>query len=1311
MDSMNITDEGIAVIGMSCRFPGAPDLDGYWRNLCEGKVSVTFLDRKALAAAGVDPSLLHAPGYVPATYSLGDIDKFDVAFFGYAGSEAEKIDPQQRIFLECAWESLEDAGYTPLPGGGLEGRSVGVFAGSRISAYLDHACRGLKAGNGAEAFQCLVGNDKDYLCSRVSYKLNLNGPSLCVQTACSSSLSAVHVACENLRSGACDMALAGGVAIDVPQEKGYLFQEGMIFSRDGYCRPFDKNASGTVFSGGAGVVVLKRLADALRDRDHIYAVVLASVVNNDGSRRVGYTAPGEFGQTAVIGEAISLSGLSAREIGLVESHGTGTALGDPIEFAALGKAFGHFTQDRGFCALGAVKANIGHADAASGIASFIKAVMAVHTGHIPPHPLFEEANPALDLDSSPFYINTALADWKDAGRPRAAGISSFGIGGSNAHAVIMQAPEEPGVSRPLPDGTPDLFVLSSRTGTMLRALAGRMARALEAPSASLADICFTARASRSRDKVRLAVRAASTDALREALHAFAQGGMPEGMLLSGHADARGVPGSHMGDELQQAALAYMDGEDKALDALQAKALRLGARRIRLPLTPFQRRRCWPEGGSTGTDGAGREALSHPVWRERFTTAEGKILYGGRLGGKERERMREHRVAGRSVAPGSLLLELLRAAAAREYGADCGLGHVALLRPLPLDGDRDVFFQLILEGDREQGTMELFTSTAPEAPGAWHRTARAHIEAPAGSLPAPAPAADDAMPEDIAAYYTAMQGLGVSYGPSFRLLREIRSGRGRARTRVSAGGSSDSWGWDPALLDACLQGVLSCIPAQDRDTDRIFVPAGCRHLDLPEQGPADVHVVLELRENPAGDPGGTDTFLLDVGLFDSNGGAVGRMEGLRMSALPPDAVREGADSPEAGRYGIRWIEGEELPGQTRLDGRWLVLADPGSLAGALAARLESDGCHCHVLSHAERDALPAALDALADGQGRLHVVHAWPLGIPGMTDPDATYDRSVLPLLEIVRQAQARDMEARLDLVILTSGVFDPGIAAGPPDRPLPGQSLVWGLGPVICMEHPALRVRLMDLQSPEADDILFRALACEDGEDRQALRDGRRLLPRLVRADDGRDDGATGPRALVMEGPGLDNLRWQPLERRPPEAGEVEVALAASSLNFRDVMMVMGIYPGEETAEGSDGAGIVNAVGDGVSGLQVGDRVAVSAYGCLRTHITLPAAMTCRLPADISFEQAAALPVAYITACYGLEELAGIRAGQTVLIHAASGGVGLAAMAVCRRAGARIFAPAGTPAKRELVRSLGAELVMDSRSTGFAQEVLEAAGG
>ena len=1310
MDNMNSMDEGIAVIGMSCRFPGASDLDGYWHNLCKGKVSVTFLNQNDLAAAGVDHSLLRDPDYIPATYSLWDIDRFDAAFFGYAGSEAEKIDPQQRVFLECAWESLEDAGYTPLPGGELEGKSVGVFAGSRISAYLRHVCSGLKAGGGADAFQCLVGNDKDYLCSRVSYKLNLNGPSLCVQTACSSSLSAVHIACENLRSGACDIALAGGVAIDIPQEKGYLFQEGMIFSHDGYCRPFDKNASGTVFSSGAGVVVLKRLTDALRDRDHIYAVVLASVVNNDGARRVGYTAPGEFGQTAVIGEALSLSGLSARDIGLVETHGTGTALGDPIEFAALGKAFGHFTQDKGFCALGAVKANIGHADAASGIASFIKAVMAVHTGQIPPHPLFEKANPAVDLDDSSFYINTVLAGWKEREKPRAAGISSFGIGGSNAHAVITQAPEDRERSRRIPDGTLDLFVLSSRTETMLRILAERMAQALAMSSAPLADICFTARASRSQDKVRLALCVTSTEALRDALRAFSQGVMPKGLLFSEHSKEQAAPSEAIADELHRTAQAYIDGEPSALAALQKNALHLGARRVRLPLTPFQRRRFWPETNNAQTDGAAREQILHPVWRERFTTADGKVFYEGRLGDKELTRMQEHRVAGRSIAPCSLLLELLRAAAAREYGADCDLGHIALLRPLPLDDAKDIFFQLILDGNREQGVMELFTSTAPEKPDAWYRTARADIErATRPELAEAGTTEGKATPEDITTYYAAMQDLGVSYGPSFRLLREVRSGQGMAWTRVS--GSGGGWGWDPALLDACLQGVLSCIPEKARSTNRVFVPAGCLRLILPEQCPTDLHVLLKLREGTAEDHGDTDVFLLDINLFDNEDKAVGSIKGLRMSALPTGAVAKELHSDEAVRYDLRWIESADLPHQARLVGSWLVLADSGALPEALVARLNAEGCHCHVLSHAERDALPAALETLANKQGRLHVVDAWPLGISGMSDPDGTYSRSVLPLLEIIRQARAQDMENRLDLVVLTSRAFGPDAADDASDHPLPGQSLVWGLAPVAGVEHPALRVRLIDLQRPEADETLFRALACEDREDRQALRDSRRYLPRLERVDEGREGKTTAPRALVMEGAGFDNLRWQQLERRPPKAGEVEVALIASSLNFRDVMMVMGLYPGEKTAVGSDGAGIITAVGTDVSDMRVGDRVAVSTYGCLRTHLTLPVDMVCRLPADISFEQAAALPVAYITAWYSLEKLANIRAGQTVLIHTASGGVGLAAMAVCRRAKARIFATAGNQTKRDLVKKLGAELVMDSRSTDFAATVLEATKG
>ena len=330
IDKNDVLENGIAIVGISCRFPGARSLRQYWDNLCRGKVSVTFPDRETLAEAGVSRELLEDPSYVRAFYGLSDTEMFDAAFFGYAGSEAEKIDPQQRMFLECCWEALEDAGYSPLPGSGLDRKSVGMFGGCRISTYLNQVYHGMRPGGGAEAFQCLVGNDKDYLCTRVSYKLNLHGPSISVQSACSSSLAALHLACDSLRQGACDMALAGGAAVDVPQGRGYLWQKGMIFSPDGDCRPFDKNASGTVFSGGVGVVVLKRLEDALADRDDIYAVVMASAINNDGARRVGYTAPGEYGQTAVIAEAISLAGISPRDIGYVETHCTGTAIGEPI---------------------------------------------------------------------------------------------------------------------------------------------------------------------------------------------------------------------------------------------------------------------------------------------------------------------------------------------------------------------------------------------------------------------------------------------------------------------------------------------------------------------------------------------------------------------------------------------------------------------------------------------------------------------------------------------------------------------------------------------------------------------------------------------------------------------------------------------------------------------------------------------------------------------------------------------------------------------------------------------------------------------
>ena len=1338
LDTMNLDDEAlndaIAVIGMSCRFPGAASLDEYWHNLCSGKVSVSFLGQDELASAGVAADLLSDPSYVPAAYRLRNIDMFDAAFFGYAGSEAETIDPQQRFFLECAWESLEDAGYSPLPGGGLEGKNVGVFGGSRISTYLSHVYKGLHPGGSAHAFQCLVGNDKDYLCSRVSYKLNLHGPSLGVQSACSSSLAAVHIACENLRSGACDMALAGGVAVDAGQNRGYLYQDGMIFSPDGYCRPFDKEASGTVFSGGCGVVVLKRLEDALRDGDAVYAAILASVVNNDGAQRVGYTAPGELGQTMVISEAVSLSGLSARNIGYIETHGTGTAIGDPIEFAALRKVFGHFTNDRGFCALGAVKANIGHADAASGIASFIKAVMAVHTGTLPPHPLFHEANSAVDLENSPFYINTDLCPWKDQKKPRAAGISSFGIGGSNAHVVICQAPAKPQAAHNAATNTAqeDLFTLSSRTEDMLRTFAGRMADCLQAHADwSLKDVCCTARSAFSSDKVRLCLCAASLDELTAGLREFAQGSTPAG--LSWRKQDASQAGTCASPSIipAQAADDYLAGKKHALDALQAKALSLGAARVHLPSTPFARKRCWPA-DDTASDKV-RRAVQHPVWRSRTATAD-SLLYEGILSGQHLERMLDHVVSGRSLAPASLYMELLHAACLLEYGGPRSILDLAVLKPLILTKGKDVFFQLVMNtavpGRTKQAEEEssadlaVYASADPQQAASWQRVAQArlgsacHIKA---ELDSPLPQEDEWT--NAGGHYAAMHVLGMEYGPAFQCVQGVCRRSGRAW--LKAAGPNSGWQWDPALLDACLQGVTDCIPEDLQQEKHLFVPAGLKRLSLSPKAAKSMRVLLELAadDQNAGiksslKEADAEHFLVDVTMLDADGQAAGRIEGLIMHRLElsentaPERLSLAAAD---GCCKVGWIEKALQPGTEKLSGSWLVLADEGAVKSLLSARIKEAGLPHAFLEYARRTHLPEEVQAVVSGSGEAHIVFAW--GLSETVEAKDFYGRTVHSLLDLVKLLSAclRDGEAgRIHLHLLTSHAFGPENACTGPNSALqkPGQSLLWGFASVLHQEHPKLRVQVLDLGSAKADPFLVRALAEPGSGDCsrelfRALRGTRFFVPRLLPYAHSHMEPAK-PAALAADGRGLDCLHWKPLERRKPDRGEVEVALAASSLNFRDVLMAMGIYPGAVTALGSDGAGIVTAVGADVEKVRPGDRVAVSAYGCLATHVIVPSAMVCRIPDAMLLEEAAGLPVAYITASYGLESLARLKEGQTVLIHAASGGVGMAAMAVCKKIGARIFATAGSEEKRELVRNMGAELVMDSRSELFAGQVLEA---
>ncbi|PWW62470.1 type I polyketide synthase [Actinokineospora spheciospongiae] len=537
-------DEGlepIAIIGMACRVPGATTPPDFWRAMRDGIESITRFGRDELIAAGTAPETLDDPDYVPASGHVEGADRFDAGFFGFNAGEAETMDPQHRVLCETAWAAVEDSGHDPADFGG----TVGVFAGTFMNKYqMANLATNPRFQRSPMAPLARMFNDKDFLATRIAHLLDLTGPAMTVQTACSTSLVATHLACQSLLNYECDAAVVGGVSINVPLKTGYPVADSGLFSPDGHCRPFDADAKGTVPGNGAVTLVLRRLSDAVADRDHVYAVIRGSAVNNDGSQlKAGFAAPSVEGQARVITAAHVVADVDPGTIGYVEAHGTATQVGDPIEITALTQAFD--TEATGYCAIGSVKANIGHLDAAAGIAGLMRAALAVHHAQIPPNAGFTAPNPLLGLERTPFYVPAEAADWDNSEHPRRAGVSSFGVGGTNAHVVLEEGPEPP-AARPARPW--QLLPLSARTRTALDAATDRLAAHLDGDGARvpLADVAFTLQAGRRGFETRRfavcadtadAVRAlrgeeanrldtrAATDGPREAVFAFPGGGM------------------------------------------------------------------------------------------------------------------------------------------------------------------------------------------------------------------------------------------------------------------------------------------------------------------------------------------------------------------------------------------------------------------------------------------------------------------------------------------------------------------------------------------------------------------------------------------------------------------------------------------------------------------------------------------------------------------------------------------------------------------------------------------------------------------
>lgn len=509
VDKADYSETDIAVVGMALRLPGASSQDEFWTNLKEGRESIDDLSESDLLASGVAASDLADPNYVKRAPLLKRVEWFDAAFFGLNPNEASVMDPQHRLFLECGWHALEDAGHDPANFKG----PIGVFGGSGYNAYMTYHLAQNRELLDSMGFFLLrhTGNDKDFLTTRLSYCLNLTGPSVNVQTACSTSLVAAHLAIQSLINFECDMALAGGVTIELPLNHGYRFIPGEIYSPDGHCRAFDADSQGTVFGSGGGIVVLRRLEDALNDGDNIRAVIRASAINNDGSGKAGYLAPSVEGQAKSIAEALEYSGVDPESVGYIETHGTGTAVGDPIEVSALTAAYGAKTNKKQYCAIGSVKTNIGHLDTAAGVASLIKVILAMENQSLPPSLHYNKPNPEIDFESTPFYVNAQLQDWQPEGNnPRRAGVSSLGVGGTNAHIVLEEAPTpvNSGESRPT-----QLFLLSAKNDVSLQTASDNLIEFVAAERHALADIAYTYQVGRRHFEKRRAIVCRSADEL------------------------------------------------------------------------------------------------------------------------------------------------------------------------------------------------------------------------------------------------------------------------------------------------------------------------------------------------------------------------------------------------------------------------------------------------------------------------------------------------------------------------------------------------------------------------------------------------------------------------------------------------------------------------------------------------------------------------------------------------------------------------------------------------------------------------------
>jgi acyl transferase domain-containing protein/NADPH:quinone reductase-like Zn-dependent oxidoreductase/surfactin synthase thioesterase subunit/acyl carrier protein len=1321
--------EPIAIIGMGCRFPGgSTSPESFWNLLSNGIDGIIDIPPERFDINSYYDPEPGKPGKIITRKGafIKNVDLFDADFFNISPIEAETMDPQQRLLLHITWEALENAAIPPHS---LRETATGVFIGVSNNDYGSL----LFDRSESTTSHTASGNALNALSGRLSYCLGLQGPSMIIDTACSSSLVSIHIACKSLQIGDCNLAIAGGANIMIAPENYIVLSSGQMLSPEGHCKTFDASADGYARGEGIGVLILKRLSDAKRDGDHILAVIKGSAVNQDGPSS-GLTVPNGVAQVKLMRQALKHANLTPIDISYVEAHGTGTSLGDPIEVNAIGKVYGESREQDAPLLIGSIKSNIGHLESAAGVSSLFKVILAFKHKTIPGNLHYHKLNPKIDISSIPAKIVTELTPWNvKEGQKRVAGISGFGFTGTNAHIILEEAPSLEAIESKREERPSHLLILSARSKEALHELIKEYQVFLKTTEERLVDIVYTASIGRNHDLFRMAVIANDITDLRSKLDA--------GLYLEGEVDldkrykidfnfleSGGYiiheirnkviyidigPSTKWEELLNQISDNYIIGANIDWKKFESPFNR---KKVLLPTYPFHYQRYWSELATPSKHALEVSNNRHPFLARRINTPGMKdIIYESTIDYSWPEFVSHHFIYDYPVIAGagyiSAILSIIQEVSETGRGI---ISDLDWLRPLVISKGQAYSLQVILHptetlNDYRFEVISHHTSDAASSETEWLKHATGTLKFVDQYEKFSSYESLDTIRERLGTHYSAEYIYGevppkisLDLRPHFRWLEEVYVSSNELLAKMRLPESqieSKNYILYPGFIDSVFQSAFAYMLLSG-NIDILSIPLHITEVWYDPKGgyPRWIHSKRGMGEEE----------IFDIVLLNESGAQVGAFKGFRARAVPKESLLRALSNTDDLLYEWVWeehsFEGNHIPDSP---GHWLLLGN-GKISEKLINQLELKGGSGEIISHGnlpkskkEFIELLQTKNANQPLTGILHLASAIPSG--PLASDQLIGTESILYLTQAMISLHE---SLNIPLIIIThelTSYFASNNLANAP---------ITGLYKTILLEHPELKIKHIDLNSVFEPEFLLQAIFA-DSEVQLVLNQKQYWVPRLLRTRNAKKARRELTRPLddqfrlhIKEKGLLENLLLDHLNLKGSlDPLEVEVDMHFAGLNFRDVLNALGLYPGDPGPLGGDSAGIVTRVGKDVKDLKPGDAVFGITNGSLAKLAYTHRGLIALKPKNLNFAEACALPVVFLTVYYAFFKCTQIKKGDTILIHAGAGGVGLAAIQVAKLLGATIIATVGSDKKREFLKAQGVEHIFDSRSLSYGKDI------